>query len=258
MAKAPSSPISLAIASIIALPMPLNSAWLTNHSRASGVRVGVVADDVDALRQRLLEDRRDRHRIVGGEQDAVDAAGDVIVDELDLLVDLGLGRAVGLHLDVAEFLGRVLHALRGGVEIADADQLRHVDDGDRLARFVRRVGRLAAVVGLGRSGGRDGSRFARERAGRQIVAAVPLARGVRAGRPAARANRRTAVVRRYFTFIVASFPASPPGAANPLISQSFRRCSELAISIERISTTPMTTIVASPLTPVSARPFFSS
>ena len=35
-AKLPSSPISAAMLSIRALPMPLNSAWLTNHSRASG------------------------------------------------------------------------------------------------------------------------------------------------------------------------------------------------------------------------------
>ncbi len=33
---------------------------------------------------------------------------------------------------------------------------------------------------------------------------------------------------------------------------------ELAIRTEAISTAPMTTMVASPLTPVSARPFFSS
>jgi hypothetical protein len=39
IAKPLSSPISLAIESIIALPMPLNSAWLTNHSRASGVEL---------------------------------------------------------------------------------------------------------------------------------------------------------------------------------------------------------------------------
>src|SRR5215470_12060607 len=36
IAKLLSSPISLAIESIIALAMPLNCAWLTNHSRASG------------------------------------------------------------------------------------------------------------------------------------------------------------------------------------------------------------------------------
>ena len=37
-------------------------------------RVGVIADDVDALLQRLLQHRGDGHGIVGGEQDAVDAA----------------------------------------------------------------------------------------------------------------------------------------------------------------------------------------
>ena len=39
MAKLASSPLSLAIESIIALAMPLNWAWLTNHSRASGVEL---------------------------------------------------------------------------------------------------------------------------------------------------------------------------------------------------------------------------
>ena len=175
-----------------------------------GRRVGVVADDMDALRQRLLQHRRDRDRIVGGEQDAVDAAGDVVVDELDLLVDLGLGRPVGLRLDVAELLGGVLDALGGGVEVADADQLRHVDDGDLLAGLVRRIGRLAAVVFHWR-GGRGGAGSAGERARRQIVAAVPLAGGVRAGRHMrTSANAAAAVVRRYLDFIVASFPASPP------------------------------------------------
>ncbi len=126
--------------------MPLNCGLVDEPLARVGRRVGVVADDVDALRERLLQHRRDRDRIVGGEQDAVDAAGDVVVDELDLLVDLGLGRAVGLGLDVAELLGGVLDALRRCVEIADADQLRHVDDGDRLAGLVRRVGRLSAVI----------------------------------------------------------------------------------------------------------------
>src|ERR1700733_538910 len=82
-------------------------------------RIGVVADDVDAFRQGLFQNRRDGDRIVGGEQNAVDAAGDIIVDELDLLVDLRLRRPVRRRLDVAEFFGRVLDALRGGVEITD-------------------------------------------------------------------------------------------------------------------------------------------
>ncbi len=59
------------------------------------LRVGVVADDVDALAQRLLQHRRDRDRVIGGEQDAVDALGDVVVDEGDLVVDVGFGRPVG-------------------------------------------------------------------------------------------------------------------------------------------------------------------
>ena len=108
-----------------------------------GLGVGVVADDVDALAERLLQHRRDGDRIVGGEQHAVDAAGDVVVDEGDLLVDIGLGRPVGRHRDVAELLGGVLHALAGGVEVADADQLGHVDQRDRLAREIGRARRLS-------------------------------------------------------------------------------------------------------------------
>ena len=48
---------------------------------------------------------------------------------------------------VAELGGGVGDALGGRVEVADADQLRHVDDGDRLAVAVGRVGRHAAVIG---------------------------------------------------------------------------------------------------------------
>jgi hypothetical protein len=39
MATPASSPTSLAMLSIRALAMPLNSAWLTNHWRASGVEL---------------------------------------------------------------------------------------------------------------------------------------------------------------------------------------------------------------------------
>src|SRR4029079_13912219 len=105
--------------------------------------------DVDAGGKSLLQDRRDGNRIVGGEENAVDTAGDVVVDEGDLLVDVGLRRPIGLGFDVAELLGGVLDALRGRVEIADPDQLRNVYDGDLLALAIRRIGRLTAVIGLG-------------------------------------------------------------------------------------------------------------
>ena len=97
--------------------------------------------------------------------------GDVIVDEGDLLVDIGLGRAVGLGVDIAELGGGVGDAFRGGVEIADADQLRNVDDGDLLALAVGAIRRLAAVIGLGC--GCAGGAVAGQRIGRQIVAARP-------------------------------------------------------------------------------------
>src|SRR5439155_21077888 len=75
-----------------------------------GRRVGVITHDVDAGGQRLLQYGCDRHWVVGGEQDAVDAGGDVVVDEGDLLVDVGFRRAVGLGVDVAEFLRGVGYA----------------------------------------------------------------------------------------------------------------------------------------------------
>ena len=103
-----------------------------------------------------------------------DAAGDVVVDEGDLLVDVGLGRAVRGHRDVAQLGGRVLHALGGGVEVADADQLGHVHRRDRLAVQVRRIGRLAAVIGLGRRRGRR-TLAARQGIDRQLVRPVPPA-----------------------------------------------------------------------------------
>ena len=115
-----------------------------------GRRIGVIADDIDALRQGLLQHRGDRHRIIGGKQNAVDAAGDVVVDEADLLIDVGLGRPVGLGLDIAELGGGIGDPFRCRIEIADADQLRNIDNLDRLALAVGRALRLTAVIGLGR------------------------------------------------------------------------------------------------------------
>ena len=69
-------------------------------------------------------------------------------------------------------LAAVLHALAGGVEIADADQLRHVDHRDRLAAPVRRARRLPAVIGLGRRRRRRAA-AAGQRVHRQIVGPVP-------------------------------------------------------------------------------------
>ena len=151
--------------------------------------VGVVADDVDAGGQRLLQHRRDRHRVVGGEQDAVHAAGDVVVDQRDLVVDIGLARTVGLGIHVAHLLGGIGDALGGGVEIADADQLRHVDHFQGLALAVGGVGGHAAVIGLG-CGGR-GRGVAGQRIGRQVVAARPGRSGkAQAGRERQRHERR--------------------------------------------------------------------
>ena len=211
---------------------------------------------MDALRQRLLQHRRDRDRIVGGEQDAVDAAGDVVVDELDLFVDLGFGRAVGLRLDVAEFLGGVGDALRGRVEVADADQLRHVDHRDLLAGLVGRVDRLAAVIGLGRRGRRGGP-TASERRGRQIVGAVPC--GGAGAAPRGRGPPPPPSSQVFRSYSIPPLLRRPVGGlSSPNPAYTRRRWRELAISTEAMSTTPITMIVASPFTPVSAKPFFSN
>ena len=179
MAKLASSPASLAIEIDHRLGDAIELSLVDERFARVRGRVGVITDDVNTFRQRLLQYRRDRDRIVGGEQNAVDAARDVIVDELDLFVDLGLGWAVGLGLDVSELFGRVLDTFRGGVEITDTDQFRHIDDGDRLADPVRRVRRRAAVKRLRRNDA-GAAHFAGERIGRQIVAPIPFARGVSA------------------------------------------------------------------------------
>ena len=71
---------------------------------------------------------------MGGEQDAIDALGDVIVDEGDLIVDIGFGRSVGRDLDVAELLRR-LPAAR--VEhVAEAGHSVQGDDPLTLARLI--------------------------------------------------------------------------------------------------------------------------
>ena len=139
-----------------------------------GHGVGVVADDVDSVLESRGQDRTDRHRVVGGEQDAVHALGDVVVDERDLLVDVGDRGAVVDDLDVAELFRCFLHPLGGGIEIADADQLGDVDEGDRLPGQVGRIGRLTAVV-LGRLPLRRGRLFvtAGEWVGGQFITSVP-------------------------------------------------------------------------------------
>ena len=161
------------------------------HEPLAGIRlrVGVVADHVDAGCERLLQHRRDGDRVVGGEQDAVHALRDVVVDEGDLLVDIGFRRAVGGDGDVAELGRRFRLALGRGGEIADADQLRHVDDGDRLAVQIRRVGRLAAVIGL--RGDLARPAVAGERIGRQVVSALPHVLRQRRGGEYAREERHT-------------------------------------------------------------------
>ena len=150
MAKLASSPTSAASAVDHRLGDAVELGLVDEPLPGVGRRVGVVADDIDAGGERLLQHRGDGDRVVGGEQDAVDALGDVVVDQGDLVVDVGLDRAVGGRGHVAQLGGGLGDALGGGVEIADADQLRHVDDGDRLAVAVGRVGRLAAVIVDGR------------------------------------------------------------------------------------------------------------
>ena len=189
IAKAPSSPISLRHLVDQRLADAVELGLVDEPLARVRRRVGVIADDVDPLLQRLLQHRCDRHRVVGREQDAVHAARDVVVDEGDLLVDVGLGRPVRGHGDVAELGRGVLHALAGRVEVADPDQLGHVHDRDRLAVQVRRAGRRGAVERLGRRC-RRGTITARQRADRQVVRPVPatLRHGGRRQQHRAQAN----------------------------------------------------------------------
>ena len=111
--------------------------------------VGIIAYDVDAGFERLAQYRRDRDRVVGGEEDAIDARGDVAVDDLDLIVDIGFGGRVGGDGDVAELFGRLLLTEGGRGEVADADQLGHIDERDVHAGHVFHViahGHHAAIV----------------------------------------------------------------------------------------------------------------
>jgi len=116
---------------------------------APGVRlgVGVVADDVDALGQRVTQGGGDGHRVVGGEQDRVHALADVALQELDLRDDIAFGRAVGRGLDIAQLLGSFHNALGSGIEVADADQLGDVHHNNLFAGQVGRVNRQPTVIG---------------------------------------------------------------------------------------------------------------
>src|SRR6266702_1859567 len=218
---------------------------------------------MNALRQGLLQDRCDRYRIIGGEQDAIDTTRNVIVDKLDLLVDLGLGASVSGYLDVADLLGSILHALGGRVEVADADQLRHIHQRDRLAGLVGRAGGLAAVIRFGRRGGcRPG--VARERAGWKIIAAIPLVggHGGAARHRHAQHHERGRLHHPMFHALLhyGFLPKAPLfcGLSPHQPATSRRPWRELAISVDAIRTAPMTMMVASPLTPVNASPFFNS
>ena len=81
---------------------------------------------------RLLQRRHQRVLVIGRDGDGIDLLRDQRVDHLDLAFGGRGGRAGVDDLDVAEFLGRFLRALVGGLEEADAERLD--DEGD-LAPF---------------------------------------------------------------------------------------------------------------------------
>ncbi len=97
--------------------------------------------------KRAAQHRRNAHRVVGGEQDAVHALRQVVFNELYLLHHVAGGGAIRRHGDVAQFGGSVGNALAGGIKVPDADQFGYIDHDDGLASQIRRINRRAAVVG---------------------------------------------------------------------------------------------------------------
>ena len=119
--------------------------------------------------------------IVGGKQQTIDALGDEVVEEGNLIIDIGLGWDIGLDVDVTQFVRRLFHALGGGGEIADTDQFRHVDERNLLAGECRCGGNLAAVIFLRRKARRSAG-LTSKRVYCQIVRPVPA--GLRMAVPA--------------------------------------------------------------------------
>jgi len=70
--------------------------------------------------QRLAQNRRNGDRVVGGEEDAVNALRDVAIDDLNLVVDIGVGGSIGADGDIAQLLSGLLLPQRGGGEGTDA------------------------------------------------------------------------------------------------------------------------------------------
>ena len=116
---------------------PLAGIWLG---------VGIVANHVDAGFQRLAQNWRDGDRVVGGEEDTVHALRDVAVDDLDLVVDIGVGRTIGGDGNVAQLLGGLLLTQGGCAEVTNADQLRYINHDDVRASHVIAHGHHAAIV----------------------------------------------------------------------------------------------------------------
>jgi hypothetical protein len=99
----------------------------------------VPRDDRDLALHGLLEDRHQGVGVVGGHGDGVDPLRDQRVEGLGLAFG-GRGRRAGIdQLDIAEFLGRFLAALAGGLEEADAERLHDQGDADIVRRH-RRAG----------------------------------------------------------------------------------------------------------------------
>src|SRR4029077_3382473 len=92
---------------------------------------------------------------MGGKHQAVDPAGDSIVEKFDLVADVGFGGGIGGHFEfhagLREVVGSGFDSFAGGVEISNADHLRHIGDDDLLAFEILWVDGLTAIV-VGRSG----------------------------------------------------------------------------------------------------------
>ncbi len=84
--------------------------------------------------------------------------GNEVVEESDLIVDIRLGRTIDRHIDIAKFGSSFLHTLCGRGEIANANQFRHIHNGDIFTGAIWWAGRLTAVIVL-RDHGRRSTRF---------------------------------------------------------------------------------------------------
>ena len=108
------------------------------HDSAFGRDAGIERDHLDAAADGFLADGHQGVGVVGGNRDAVDLLRDQRIDDGDLLLGGGLGRAGVDQFDIAELLGGFHAAVAAGVEETVAERLGHQGDAQIVGREYRR------------------------------------------------------------------------------------------------------------------------